>query len=64
MSRDGLTIADLVMPFFLFIVGMSVVLSTCKQVDAGVSKNELLKKAVVRFVKVPSTALFRFWSLA
>lgn len=45
---NGLTLADLVFPFFLFIVGASIVLAMKKRIDAGVPKSGLLKKIVIR----------------
>ena len=45
---NGLTLADLVFPFFLFIVGASIVLALKKRLDAGVSKSGLIKKIVIR----------------
>ncbi len=47
----GATITDFVFPFFLFIVGVSIVLSTNKQVSTGVSKNKLRKKNGIRALK-------------
>jgi predicted acyltransferase len=45
---NGLTLADLVFPFFLFIVGASIVLALGKRVEKGDSKRALLSKIVYR----------------
>ncbi|PRP83656.1 hypothetical protein PROFUN_03811 [Planoprotostelium fungivorum] len=48
---DGLTLADFVMPFFLFIVGCSIVLSHNKLKKRS-SRTDILKKSAVRTVKL------------
>lgn len=53
--RDGLTLADLVMPFFLFIVGSSIALAYTRRLERGASKWDLFKKAAIRTLKVLST---------
>ena len=45
---DGLTPTDLVFPFFLFIVGVSITLSLARRADAGGSKRDLYVKIVRR----------------
>lgn len=45
---NGLTLADLVFPFFLFIVGASIVLALKKRLDKGVPKSGLIRKVVIR----------------
>lgn len=47
---NGLTLADLVFPFFLFIVGASIVLALKKRLDKGVPKSGLIKKIVIRTI--------------
>lgn len=44
----GITPTDLVFPFFLYIVGVSIVLSLSKQKQRGVAKKEMLVKIVKR----------------
>lgn len=44
----GWTPTDLVFPFFLFIVGVAVVLAYEKRMEAGASRGALLQKAFVR----------------
>lgn len=45
---NGLTLADLVFPFFLFIVGASIVLALGKRLTAGDRAHHLLKKVAKR----------------
>lgn len=45
---NGLTLADLVFPFFLFIVGASIVLALGKRLEKGDSKRGLLSKILYR----------------
>src|SRR4051812_18417536 len=47
---DGLTPTDLVFPFFLFIVGVSVTLSLARRAESGGSKRDLYVKIVRRTV--------------
>ncbi len=47
---NGLTITDLVFPFFLFIVGVSIVLSYSKKRSNNISKKNLLWKATKRSI--------------
>lgn len=49
---DGLSIADIVMPFFLFMVGMSLAIAYHKPLTNGSSKLELSKKAITRALKL------------
>ena len=48
----GVTLTDLVFPFFLFILGVSVALAYSKRVDAGADRRELYRKVVSRAVKI------------
>jgi len=45
---NGLTLADLVFPFFLFIVGASIVLALGKRIENGVAKSKMIKKVIYR----------------
>ncbi|XP_075875219.1 heparan-alpha-glucosaminide N-acetyltransferase [Nelusetta ayraudi] len=47
---NGLTVADLVMPWFVFIIGTSVVLSLTSMQKRGVSRLQLLRKVIWRTV--------------
>jgi predicted acyltransferase len=49
---NGITLTDLVFPFFLFIVGVSIALAYTKRLDAGVDKKDLYKKIFSRAVKI------------
>ncbi len=48
----GFTPTDLVFPFFLFIVGVSVVLAYSKRLKAGANKKEMYKKIIIRSFKI------------
>ncbi len=48
----GITLTDLVFPFFLFIVGVSITLAYTKRLAAGADKQDLYKKIVSRAVKI------------
>lgn len=49
---DGLTPTDLVFPFFLFIVGVSITLSFTKLLEKNTPKNGLYRKIVIRAIKI------------
>ena len=49
---DGITIADFVMPFFLFIVGMSISLAYKGPLSRGAPKFDMFKKAATRTIKL------------
>ncbi|MBL0739657.1 acyltransferase family protein [Chryseolinea lacunae] len=49
---NGLTPTDLIAPFFLFIVGISIVLAYGRKVALGEPKGELYRKIVIRFLKL------------
>jgi len=55
---NGLTLADLVFPFFLVVMGISTALSVNNQLDKGKSKTEILKKAGFRTLKMFAIGLF------
>ncbi len=48
----GITLTDLVFPFFLFIVGVSITLAYTKRLEAGAEKGEMYKKILSRAVKI------------
>ncbi len=48
----GLTLTDLVFPFFLFIVGVSITLAYTKRLEAGTEKKDLYGKIVSRSIKI------------
>lgn len=49
---NGLTPTDLVFPFFIFIVGVSIALSYSKQLKAGIPKKIMYRKIVLRSLKI------------
>ncbi len=51
-SWHGITITDFVYPFFIFIVGVSIILSSSKQLDAGADKKKMKKKIWIRSLKI------------
>ena len=48
----GITPTDCIFPFFIFIVGVSIVLSFTKQIAAAKPKKEMVKKILVRGIKL------------
>ncbi|WP_340680107.1 DUF5009 domain-containing protein [Paraglaciecola sp.] len=48
----GWTLTDLIFPFFIFIVGIAITLSSTKQLERGQSRNAVLKHAVIRMCKL------------
>ncbi len=54
----GITPTDLIFPFFIFIVGVSIVLAYNKRLDAGHPKNEMYQKIVTRSVKIFAVGIF------
>jgi predicted acyltransferase len=55
---NGLTPTDYVFPSFLFIVGVSIVLSISKQRENGVGQTQILKKVAFRALKIYLVGLF------
>ncbi|WP_320111691.1 heparan-alpha-glucosaminide N-acetyltransferase domain-containing protein [Draconibacterium orientale] len=51
-SWNGLTPTDLIFPFFIFIVGVSIALAYTKRLNAGVAKGPMYKKIVFRSIKI------------
>ncbi|MBN1117546.1 MAG: DUF5009 domain-containing protein [Bacteroidales bacterium] len=49
---NGITPTDLIFPFFLFIVGVSIAVAYSKRLHAGDKKSNLVKKIVWRSVKI------------
>jgi len=54
----GITPTDLVFPFFLFIVGVSVVLAFSKRMKSGASKESLYRKIIIRSLKIFLVGIF------
>lgn len=57
-SWHGLTFTDLVFPFFLWIVGVAMTLSTAKRVERGEDKGRLLLHTVKRAAIIFAIGLF------
>jgi predicted acyltransferase len=55
---DGCTFTDLVFPFFVFIVGVSLVFSLSKRLEQGVSADKLLSKVFKRTAIIFGLGLF------
>jgi predicted acyltransferase len=49
---NGITPTDLIFPFFVFIVGVSIVLAYSKRIAAGVLPGKMAGKIVSRFLKI------------
>ncbi|HET7321789.1 MAG TPA: DUF5009 domain-containing protein [Longimicrobiaceae bacterium] len=62
---NGWTPTDLIFPFFLFIVGVSMAFSFAKQRERGASEGAVMKKATIRSLKLwglgLALALFPWW---
>ena len=55
---NGCTITDLVFPFFLFIVGVSIALAYSKRMEAGAPKKSLYRKILIRSVNIYLLGIF------
>ncbi|MFC4221284.1 acyltransferase family protein [Flagellimonas marina] len=55
---EGCTMTDLIFPFFLFIVGVSIVLAYNKALGKGMGKKDLLKKTLKRAAIIFLLGLF------
>ncbi len=56
--RAGLTVADLVFPWFIFIMGTSIDLSQRSLLSKGIRKQTVFKKIFVRSLKLFAIGLF------
>lgn len=54
----GITPTDLVFPFFLFIVGVSIVLAFSKRIKAGADRKSMHRKILVRSFKIFLVGIF------
>jgi predicted acyltransferase len=54
----GITVTDLIFPFFLFIVGISIALAYTKRVEAGIPKGDMYKKIIGRSIKIFAVGIF------
>ncbi len=55
---NGATPTDLVFPFFLFIVGVSIALAYQKRLDQKIDKRPLVKKIFIRSLKIFALGIF------
>lgn len=49
---NGLTATDLIAPFFLFIVGVSIAIAYTKRLKLGKPKQSMYKKIIIRSIKI------------
>ena len=54
----GITPTDLIFPFFLFIMGVSIALAYEKRIAKGVPKKEMLRKILFRGLKIFAVGIF------
>ncbi len=54
----GITPTDLIFPFFIFIVGVSIALAYTKRMESGLPKREMVRKIVWRAVKIFAVGIF------
>lgn len=57
-SWNGLTPTDVIAPFFLFIVGVSIALAYTKRLEQGVKKESMYQKILVRSLKIFAVGIF------
>lgn len=55
---NGCTLTDMIFPFFLFIVGVSIALAYNKRLKAGVSLGKIHRKIIIRSVNIYLLGLF------
>ena len=55
---NGCTITDLIFPFFLFIIGVSIALAYSKRLEAKTPKKSLYKKIIIRSVNIYLLGIF------
>lgn len=55
---NGCTITDLIFPFFLFIVGISIALAYSKRLEANVPKKSIYRKIFIRSASIYLLGLF------
>jgi predicted acyltransferase len=54
----GITPTDLIFPFFIFIVGVSIVLAYNKRLESGLPKKDMYRKIVTRSIKIFAVGIF------
>ncbi|OIN61236.1 acyltransferase family protein [Arsenicibacter rosenii] len=55
---NGLSFTDLVAPFFLFIIGVSIVLAYAGRLESGAPKGEMYRKIIIRSLKIFAVGMF------
>jgi predicted acyltransferase len=55
---NGCTLTDLIFPFFLFIVGISIALAYTKRLEANVPKKNIYRKIITRTLSIYLLGLF------
>lgn len=55
---NGITPTDLIFPFFIFIVGVSIALAYTKRLEAGLPKKQMFSKIIWRSVKIFAVGIF------
>ena len=55
---NGVTPTDYIFPFFIFIVGVSVSLAYSRKTDAGIGRNEIVKRILIRGFKIWAVGYF------
>ena len=55
---NGLTPTDIIAPFFLFIVGVSIALAYTKRLEKGAPKGSMYRKIVIRSFKIFAVGIF------
>lgn len=54
----GISFTDVIAPFFLFTVGVSIALAYTKRLEAGVKPGEMYKKLFIRSLKIFAVGMF------
>ena len=55
---NGLTPTDIIFPFFLFIVGVSIALAYTKRLQRGTPKGSMYRKIIIRSFKIFAVGIF------
>ncbi|MCH7496177.1 MAG: DUF5009 domain-containing protein, partial [Candidatus Marinimicrobia bacterium] len=55
---NGVTLTDLIFPFFLFIIGVAMTFSMTKQIEAGANRKDLLLKILRRTLIIFALGIF------
>ncbi|MFC5408849.1 acyltransferase family protein [Larkinella bovis] len=55
---NGLSFTDLIAPFFLFIIGVSIVFAYSKRLESGAPKGGLYRRIIVRSLKIFAVGMF------